>query len=237
MPIALFRTVNASFRIRSHLEENLTHQPECHVEGRPHEIQIMKMRGEDENLNEMIGDCMPRLFRAADCILRNRHDSEDALQDGLLSALLHMDQFKGNSKFSTWLHSIVRNSALAKSRRERAHPTVPLEGHYCEKEDEFDAAETLADPRPDPERASTQAELSCLFAQSLKYLPPQYSAIIRLCDFEGFSGKEAAKRLGLSVSALKAQHHRARVAIRESMGVHATRKSGQNRESQFREGC
>jgi DNA-directed RNA polymerase specialized sigma24 family protein len=55
-------------------------------------------------------------------------------------------------------------------------------------------------------------------------LPANYRAIIRLCDFEGFSGKEAAQRLGLTVSALKAQHHRARLAIRESMGGHVARK-------------
>ena len=71
-----------------------------------------------------LGTPCPRLFRVADCVLHNSHDSEDALQDGLLSALRHIDQFKGNSQFSTWLFSIVRNSALAKLRKQRAHPIV-----------------------------------------------------------------------------------------------------------------
>ena len=88
------------------------------------------------------------------------------------------------------------------------------------------APEVPTDPRPDPERACAQAELSCVFARTLECLPANYRAIIRLCDFEGFSGKEAAQRLGLSVSALKAQHHRARLAIRESMGAYVARKGG-----------
>jgi RNA polymerase sigma-70 factor (ECF subfamily) len=91
-------------------------------------------------------------------------------------------------------------------------------------EAEFGASEIPADPRPDPERGCAQAELSCQFTQMLEGLPANYRAIIRLCDFEGFSGKEAARRLGLTVSALKAQHHRARLAIRESMGSYSAGK-------------
>jgi RNA polymerase sigma-70 factor (ECF subfamily) len=179
-----------------------------------------------ENLNDMFGSCMPRLFRAADCILHNHHDSEDALQDGLLSALRHFSQFKGNSQFSTWLYSIIRNSALAKLRKERAHRFVSLDEQASDDDTELGAADIPADPGPDPERGCAQRELSSQFAQTLEELPENYRAIIRLCDFEGFSGKEAAQRLGLTVSALKAQHHRARRAIRESMRTYAVRKSG-----------
>jgi RNA polymerase sigma-70 factor (ECF subfamily) len=170
-----------------------------------------------EGLNELFGNSMPRLFRAADRILHNYHDSEDALQDGLLSALHHMDQFQGNSQFSTWLFSIVRNSALAKLRRQRAHAFVSVDDYGLEDDAEFGSAEILADPRPDPERSCGQAELSSEFDRMLTDLPANYRAIIRLCDFEGCSGKEAAERLGLTVSAVKAQHHRARLAIKESM--------------------
>lgn len=150
----------------------------------------------DESLNELFGNCMPRLFRVADCILHNCHDSEDALQDGLLSALRHIDQFKGNSRFSTWLFSIIRNSALGKLRSQRAHRTIPMEDQFLEDESESRRVEVPSDPGPDPERACAQAELSYQFAQTLESLPASYRAIIRLCDFEGFSGKEAAKRLG-----------------------------------------
>jgi RNA polymerase sigma-70 factor (ECF subfamily) len=182
------------------------------------------MTDDGENLDELFGSSMPRLFRAADCILHNYHDSEDALQDGLLSALRHIDQFKGNSQFSTWLFSIIRNCALAKLRKQHAHPYISIDEHNVEGDAEFCSLEMPADPRPDPERACAQAELSFQFAQTLEGLPASYRAIIRLCDFEGFSGKEAAQRLGLSVSALKAQHHRARRAIRELMGAHAARR-------------
>lgn len=179
-----------------------------------------------ENLDDLFGSCMPRLFRTADCILHNYHDSEDALQDGLLSALRHFGQFKGNSQFSTWLYSIIRNSALAKLRQQRAHRFVSLDERTSGDDTEAGAAEIPVDPGPDPERHCAQGELASQFSETLEGLPENYRTIIRLCDFEGFSGKEAAQRLGLTVSALKAQHHRARLAIRESMGSYGLRKSG-----------
>jgi RNA polymerase sigma-70 factor (ECF subfamily) len=211
--------------VRSSREENLSSQSHCYVDSSQEEMAFWMMTDDGENLDELFGSSMPRLFRAADCILHNYHDSEDALQDGLLSALRHIDQFKGNSQFSTWLFSIIRNCALAKLRKQHAHPYISIDEHNVEGDAEFCSLEMPADPRPDPERACAQAELSFQFAQTLEGLPASYRAIIRLCDFEGFSGKEAAQRLGMSVSALKAQHHRARRAIRELMGTHAARKS------------
>jgi RNA polymerase sigma-70 factor (ECF subfamily) len=179
----------------------------------------------NENLNELFEKDMSRLFRVADRILHNRYDSEDALQDGLLSALHHIDQFKGNAQFSTWLYSIIRNSALAKLRRQRAHPLISIDDQSSEGDFEIAQAEIPTDSGPDPEYACAQAELSHIFARTLDCLPAHYRAIILLCDFEGFSGKEAAERLGLTVSALKAQHNRARSAIRESLAVQLAKNS------------
>lgn len=196
----------------------------CRVENGPQELLGLTACDDAGILNELFGNHVPRLFRVADCVLHNYHDSEDALQDGLLSALRHMDQFKGNSQFSTWLYSIIRNSALAKLRKQRAHAFVSIDDQAPEDDPDLSAPEVPADPRPDPERACAQSELSYLFARTLECLPAHYRAIIRLCDFEGYSGKEAAQRLGLTVSALKAQHHRARLAIRESMGSYVARK-------------
>jgi RNA polymerase sigma-70 factor (ECF subfamily) len=199
-------------------------QLDCDSESRQDQVVCLTSSNGVESLNELFRDCMPRLFRVADCVLHNCHDSEDALQDGLLSAFRHIDQFQGNSRASTWLYSIIRNSALAKLRKRRAHPIVSMDNQASEDDSEICPPEGPADPGPDPERACAQAELSYVFARILKGLPANYRAIIRLCDFEGFSGKEAAERLGLSAAALKAQHHRARRAIRESMGVHVARK-------------
>lgn len=193
------------------LRENLGSRAENPPEG----LLSFGLQNEDGGLDEVFGGCMPRLLRVADCILHNHHDSEDALQDSLLSALRHLNQFQGNSQFSTWLHSIVRNAALGKLRRQRAHSHMSLDEHG--EDDEPEILEFLSDPGPGPEAICSQSELRSKFARALRKLPANYQAVIRLCDFEGFSGKEAARTLGLTVSALKAQHHRARLALREHL--------------------
>jgi RNA polymerase sigma-70 factor, ECF subfamily len=226
MRIAITLLTLSAFIIRSHQEERLAYQLDCDVENHHHELAGWSAHGDDESLNELFGKSIPRLIRVADCILHNYHDSEDALQDGLLSALRHIDQFKGNARFSTWLFSIVRNSALAKLRKQRAHPAVSIDEHGSEDDVDSEGLGMPTDPGPDPERSCAQAELSYRFAQTLEELPANYRAIIRLCDFEGFSGREAARQLGLTVSALKAQHHRARLALRESMSAQAARRDG-----------
>ena len=183
-------------------------------------------QGNGESLNELFGNSMPRLFRVADCVLHNCHDSEDALQDGLLSALRHIDQFQGNSQFSTWLFSIVRNSALAKLRKQRAHLIVSIEDQPSEERVRDERAGSPRRSRAGSGTGVRPGRAVLPFARTLENLPANYRAIVWLCDFEGFSGKEAAQRLGLSVSALKAQHHRARLAIRRSMSIHIMRRDG-----------
>ena len=212
------------FTIRSVEEEPLSEIMDSQPEEGGSEEPCFTARLGGKCLDEVLSDCMSRLFRAANCVLRNHHDSEDALQDGLLSAIRHFDQFKGNSQLSTWLFSIVRNSALANLRRQRNHPMLSMD----DQDSGYDAGgfppEMSADPNSDPEKMYAQTELSSLIAQTLESLPDNYHTIIRLCDLEGFSGKEAARQLGLSVSALKARHHRARQAIRDSMGSCAARR-------------
>src|SRR5580704_3089716 len=59
-----------------------------------------------------IEDDMQRMYRMALRITKNREDAEDAVQQGLLNAFVHRDQFRGQSAFSTWLTRIAINEAL-----------------------------------------------------------------------------------------------------------------------------
>jgi RNA polymerase sigma-70 factor, ECF subfamily len=215
--------------VRSLQEEPLLAETDCLLEeSQKLDFEAAALDGW-ESLEDLIADSMPRLFRVADCVLHNRHDSEDALQDGLLLALRHLKQFRGNSRLSTWMYSIIRNAALAKLRQRRAHPMVSMDDHAPDEDEESMTVESPTDPGPDPETACAQAELSYVFARILDDLPPNYRAVITLCDFEGFSGKEAAQRLGMTASALKARHHRARRAILQSVGAQFERKSSGRR--------
>src|SRR5215475_9651810 len=96
-----------------------------------------------EEFTSVVTRCRPVLYRIAFRRLGNIADAEDAVQDALLSAYRHLDQFKGEAKFSTWLTSIVINSAGSKRRRHLRYVHIPLD-----REDQTTDYRPLSDHRP-----------------------------------------------------------------------------------------
>src|ERR1700688_134666 len=68
-----------------------------------------------------------KVFRVIHRIMRNREDAEDAMQDCLLNAFVHLKDFDGRSRFATWLTRIAINAALMKRRKNRGVQEVPME--------------------------------------------------------------------------------------------------------------
>jgi RNA polymerase sigma-70 factor (ECF subfamily) len=159
-------------------------------------------------LDDLFASCMPRLQRTARRMLRDPRDCEDALQEGLLLAFRKLDQFQGRAKFSTWLHSIVRNSALALARRIKSRPQFAPD----ERSDEgVPWLEQLAvDPGPSPDHMCARREKSRILLGVMQELPARYHSSMRLCYLEGIELRDAAERLGITVAALKTNLFRAR---------------------------
>lgn len=158
--------------------------------------------------NDVLVLKMPQLYYTANRVMHNPADSEDAVQDGLLAAFLHIDQFRGESRMSTWLHSIVRNAALMQLRKKsRLRETSIPEGAEGEQPD-YDAL--FIDSSFGPEELCARAERTRLLAEKLKYLSPHCRSAVQLCVIEGLLLREAAKKLGISAGAVKARLHRAR---------------------------
>jgi RNA polymerase sigma-70 factor (ECF subfamily) len=172
------------------------------------------MAGDRTAVDQLFASHLPQLRRAATWVLQNPYDSEDAVQDGLLLAYRKLDQFQGRSKFSTWLHAIVVNAARTKLRRRRARPTTPL---YQEpgSENAVNMAEFLVDPRPNPEEEFMAGERTHILSRALETMPDKFRTVIHLMDIEGYAGKQSAQKLGITLSALKARHFRARRSILE----------------------
>lgn len=160
-------------------------------------------------IGELFAPCIPRLRKVAARLLRNPHDAEDALQDGLLSAFRHLDQFQGRAQFMTWMHSIVANAARSKLRRERSWPAICSLDEPLSMREGASFADALADPRGNLDDQYTHVERCEILAAVLQELPTKLRATIVLCDIKGLGVKEAAAKLGLSESAVKTRRFRA----------------------------
>lgn len=187
----------------------ILHNGEVLMSERAAALVPLAVSGDSSALNELFTRCMPQLQRTAARMLSNRQDSEDALQDGLLSGVRHVGKFQGRAQFSTWMHTIVTNSARSILRRQKCRPLMfSLDEPHPENET-LTLADMICDPRTGLEEHYRRRERVRLLANIVTKLPPIHRSIICLCDVEGVCMVEAAKRLGLTISATKTRHLRA----------------------------
>src|SRR6204780_3731048 len=101
----------------------------------------------DRKLQNVLSLRLPSFYRCALRLLGNAADAEDAVQEALLAAYRHIDQFKGQSLMTTWLTTIVRNCALMQLRKRPRQIHLSLD-EQTGGERKYDVWERLADTRP-----------------------------------------------------------------------------------------
>jgi RNA polymerase sigma-70 factor (ECF subfamily) len=168
-----------------------------------------------QQLEQILVSGRPSLYRRAYRILGNAADAEDAVQDALLAAYTHLDQFRGQAQISTWLTTIVLNCARLQIRRRLRHVQVSLD--ECTADLPVSVSERLADHRPNPEDECTESELSARLTHLHSYLSPTLRRAFQLRDVEGLSIRETARILGAPTGTVKAQSARARKRLKELM--------------------
>jgi len=145
--------------------------------------------------------------------LGNAADAEDAVQDALLSALTHVDQFKGRAKMSTWLTTIVINSARMKLRRRLSQVQIALD--ETSGEHNVSGADMVSDSRPDPEQVYRKREIAETLAHAASRLSPVLLRTFQLRNVDGLSIRETAHLLGVPAGTVKARLARARMRLKE----------------------
>jgi RNA polymerase sigma-70 factor (ECF subfamily) len=185
------------------------------LEPNPESIPIGCYQRNVRELTDLIASHSARFRRIALAHLGDMADAEDAVQDALLAALAHVDQFRGQAKMSTWLTAIVINSARMKLRRRFGRMYLALDQTNGE---DFTLAEMLSDTRPGPEEAYREREIAEKLAQATSRLSPTLLRTFRLRDVDGLNIRETANFLGVPPGTVKARLARARMKLREAIG-------------------
>jgi len=178
--------------------------------------EVLSRQVASETFGHILSSGLPSLYRGAYRLLGNAADAEDAVQDALLAAYTHLDQFRGQSEMSTWLRAIVHNSARMQLRRRLRHVHIPLDEPIGEAA-EYRASQRLADRQPTPEDEYRNTELSRRLTHFQSQLTPALRKAFQLRDIDGLSIREAARLLGVPLGTVKAQSARARKKLRQLM--------------------
>jgi RNA polymerase sigma-70 factor, ECF subfamily len=175
----------------------------------------MAKLGDRDAFVELSKPYSDRILRTIYHITRNWHDAEDALQDAMLRAFSHLKDFQGKSSFSTWVTRIAINSALMMLRKKRVCQEVPFEGIDSSGEN-YEPREAKS-PAEDPESQLARKEREELLNDAILRLPRVLREVVELRQARGYSTREIAQALGISVPAVKSRLSRARSSLRAAL--------------------
>ena len=193
------------------------------------ELVQLAQAGDLSAFEALTGRHEQRVYSLALRMLRQEQDAEDVTQQTFLSALEHLDGFRAEASFSTWLLRIATHAALKIIRRRKGLETVSLEAATEEQEglEAVPHPEYIADWRQSPEQLVHKHEIQRLLDEALATLDEKHRLVFLLRDVEGFSVKETAGALELSEANVKVRLLRARLQLREvltqALGNPATR--------------
>jgi RNA polymerase sigma-70 factor (ECF subfamily) len=160
--------------------------------------------------NENFGNCLaqhiPYLNRMVRSLTRGDPMTDDIVQQTMLKALVHADQFRFQSTIKTWLTSIAMNEVRQVYRCKWRMHSVPLVTENLEGGDS---------PRVEsPSQGYQATEREALVRQAVSRLPESYRSVVELCDLQLLPLQEAAARLRLTLAAVKTRRQRARRKLR-----------------------
>ena len=164
------------------------------------EFEALANQHKDEIYRQMIRAC------------GNREDAEDVLVEALVKAHRHLGQLRDAGAFRAWLAQIARRVCWQLKKREALQPLLQLsvveeEGHQ------------IPSGEPPLEQQIALRQMSSLLHEAVDNLSEEYRSVYLWRDLEDVPAKEVAKRLGISVAAVKSRLHRARESVRNALDI------------------
>jgi len=142
-------------------------------------------------------------------MLKNDSEAEDLTQEAFLLLFRKIHTFRGEAKFSTWLHRLALNLVLMRFRKAR-HPETSLDAAL--ETDEDDSVPLIEFGGPDLRLNGVIDRVN--LSKAIEKLPDGYKEMFILHDVEGYEHHEIAEILGCSIGNCKSQLYKARRSLR-----------------------
>jgi RNA polymerase sigma-70 factor (ECF subfamily) len=165
------------------------------------------------------------VFRHVYAMLRDEHSARDVCQEIWLTVWKNLGSFRGDAKFSTWIHPIATRRAIdhLRSRKRWFSRFIPFrtdtEGTSDADSggDRVDAAPeavSASDPRQDLEHRERDAR----FERAIAALPPKHRTVLALREIQGLSYEEIAEQTGLARGTVMSRLFHARRMLVQKLG-------------------
>lgn len=182
---------------------------------------LRRLRDRDERaFRELLELHRDRVYNITFRMLGNRAEAEDVAQEVFISVFKTIDQFREESKFSTWLYRVAVNHCknrikyLAR-RHDRDREELDESAH------QVNGATTGVPIRAaQPDRALEGAQMEKLLQEAIGNLDDDHRIVVVLRDVEDLSIEEICEITGLPDGTVKSRLHRARLALRKKLQRH-----------------
>lgn len=177
-------------------------------------VVLLVRDGREAGARELVRRYERPVFSLVLRLVGDRALAEDLAQDTFVRAFTHLDSYKTELKFSSWLFRIAHNAAIDHLRRR--HPeTLSLDGdpNAASVEEAAAGAIAVADPTASPLDQVLAAELGAQLEAAIAQLRPSYRSCVVLRYVEELSYEEIAQTLDLPIGTVKTHLHRARLEL------------------------
>ncbi len=176
--------------------------------------------GDQAAFEEMVSRYWDRIYAMVHQLLRNQQDAEEVTQDAFIRAHRGLENFRGDSAFSTWLYQIATN--LARNRywywwRRKRDKTVSFDQPVGE-DNATPLSEIFVTESETPEDATITQELVDTIADGMDKLSPKHREILVLRNVKNLTYEEIAGILQISIGTVKSRIARARESLRSKLG-------------------
>jgi RNA polymerase sigma-70 factor, ECF subfamily len=153
-------------------------------------------KGELAAFEELVFRHRDPIYARAFSMTRNEADAIDLSQEAWVKGWQRLEQFQGDSSFTTWMTRIVINLCLDHLRRQKRHRTDSIEA----MDDESGGVERqMPVVTVNPSAGLERAELRGKIDEALNQLSPEHRTVLVLHEFEDLEYKEIAKTVGCSM--------------------------------------
>ena len=190
---------------------------------------VAAKNGSDAAFETLVERYRHRIVATALRFTRVKEDAEDIAQECLQKAFVHLRTFEVKSAFSTWLTGIAVNESLMFLRRGRGQRKVSIDEDSTEMEGAPSRLE-IPDSDPDPEVRYLQREKARILSAAMQELRPRLRKVIELRELAELSTEEAARRMGVSVSAVKARILHGKRKLRKTIRRYMRPRTPRNRQ-------
>lgn len=186
-----------------------------HPEPAP-EILRQAQSGNEAAFGVLMRDHYERIFRVVYAIVRHDADARDVCQEVWLTVWKELPKFRGESKFTTWLHPIATRRALDHLRRRRRwfDRFLPF-GYEGTDAGQVPEPATTDDAGKQAEGAERRTEIQAALAA----LPPKLRAVLALREVEGLSYEEIAQAVSVPTGTVMSRLYHARRLLAQKLGA------------------